>query len=58
MGTVSPKEAAGHEFHWTQSSEPHSQRRREMLAKYGPQIRQLYGYDHWTAYQVGVGGTF
>jgi sphingolipid delta-4 desaturase len=41
-----------HEFHWTESAEPHSARRKELLQKYGPQIRALYGYDARTAYQV------
>lgn len=39
-------------FYWSQGGEPHSQRRREILAKYGDQIRKLYGYDNRTAYQV------
>jgi Sphingolipid Delta4-desaturase (DES) len=40
------------DFHWTDTAEPHSARRRAMLQKYGPQIRALYGNDPWTAYQV------
>lgn len=40
-------------FHWSQGGEPHSQRRREILTKYGDQVRKLYGYDNRTAYQVG-----
>lgn len=43
-------------FLWVSSGEPHAIRRRELLSKYGEQIRKLYGYDHATAYQVG-GGT-
>ena len=39
-------------FHWVSNGEPHAIRRREMLSKYGPQIRKLYGYDHSTARQV------
>ncbi len=35
------------------SGEPHSIRRRELLAKYGDKIKKLYGYDHATAWQVG-----
>lgn len=40
-------------FLWVSSGEPHAIRRRELLSKYGEQIRKLYGYDHATAYQVG-----
>lgn len=43
------------EFHWTDTAEPHSARRRAMLQKYGPQIRALYGNDPWTAYQASKG---
>lgn len=39
-------------FLWVSSGEPHAIRRRELLAKYGDQIRKLYGYDHATAWQV------
>jgi sphingolipid delta-4 desaturase len=39
-------------FLWVSSGEPHAIRRRELLSKYGEQIRKLYGYDHATAYQV------
>ena len=41
-----------HEFYWSAEAEPHSQRRREILSKYGPQVRALYGYDNRTAVQV------
>lgn len=41
-----------HKFLWVSSGEPHAIRRREILSKYGDQIRKLYGYDHATAYQV------
>lgn len=41
-------------FYWSQGGEPHSQRRREILAKYGDQVRKLYGYDNRTAHQVGL----
>ena len=47
---------AASRFLWVSSGEPHAIRRRELLSKYGDQIRKLYGYDHATAYQVGVGG--
>lgn len=40
------------EFFWVDSNEPHSQRRKAVLAKYGNQVRKLYGYDNRTAYQV------
>lgn len=43
-------------FMWVNSGEPHGMRRREILSKYGEQVRKLYGYDHSTAWQVsGVG---
>lgn len=42
------------DFQWLSSGEPHAMRRRELLAKYGSQIRQLYGYDHATARQVAL----
>jgi Sphingolipid Delta4-desaturase (DES) len=41
-----------HEFYWSPNGEPHSKRRKELLAKYGDQIRPLYGNDPWTGYQV------
>ena len=44
--------AAASRFLWVSSGEPHAIRRRELLSKYGDQIRKLYGYDHATAYQV------
>ena len=44
-------------FLWVSSGEPHAIRRRELLSKYGEQIRKLYGYDHATAYQVRPVGT-
>lgn len=40
------------EFFWVDSNEPHAQRRKAILAKYGNQVRKLYGYDNRTAYQV------
>lgn len=40
------------EFFWVDSNEPHAQRRKAVLAKYGNQVRKLYGYDNRTAYQV------
>ena len=43
---------AEHEFNWVTNAEPHATRRREILDKYGPQVRALYGYDNWTAVQV------
>ena len=47
-----PEGHTQHEFYWSAEAEPHSQRRREILAKYGPQVRALYGYDNRTAVQV------
>lgn len=52
VAVIAPKDR----FHWSQGGEPHSQRRREILAKYGDQVRKLYGYDNRTAYQVCQGG--
>jgi hypothetical protein len=46
------KTETGKRFHWVANGEPHSIRRKEILAKYGDQIRKLYGYDHKTAWQV------
>lgn len=40
------------DFFWVDSNEPHAQRRKAILAKYGKQVRKLYGYDNRTAYQV------
>ena len=40
------------DFFWVDSNEPHAQRRKAVLAKYGNQVRKLYGYDNKTAYQV------
>ena len=42
------------EFFWVDSNEPHAQRRKAVLAKYGNQVRKLYGYDNKTAYQVQI----
>ena len=56
MANVGAADKAGateaHEFYWSESAEPHMQRRREILAKYGPQVRALYGHDVMTAVQV------
>lgn len=41
------------DFYIATDAEPHKLRRRAMLAKYGPEIRKLYGYDPSTAVQVG-----
>lgn len=43
---------AEHEFLWVTNAEPHATRRREILAKHGPQVRKLYGTDLSTAWQV------
>jgi len=39
-------------FLWATNGEPHMIRRREILAKYGDQVRKLYGADVRTAIQV------
>jgi sphingolipid 4-desaturase/C4-monooxygenase len=39
------------DFHYTNDSEPHKKRRNEMIKKY-PQIKELFGYDPNTKYQV------
>ena len=44
--------AGENEFSWVTNAEPHATRRREILAKYGPQVRALYGHDYRTAVQV------
>ncbi|KAK9818336.1 hypothetical protein WJX72_010818 [[Myrmecia] bisecta] len=41
------------DFYWVDSSEPHYNRRKAILAKYGDKVRALYGYDHATAWTVG-----
>lgn len=46
------EDPVGQKFHWVTSGEPHAMRRREILAKYGPEVRKLYGYDHKTAWVV------
>ena len=40
------------DFLWVTNAEPHATRRRQILAKYGPQVRKLYGTDISTAYQA------
>jgi Sphingolipid Delta4-desaturase (DES) len=42
------------DFLWTSKSEPHLTRRRAILAKYGEQVRALYGTDWTTGAQVRV----
>lgn len=54
MVAVEPAQPVSSRFLWVSSGEPHAIRRRELLSKYGEQIRKLYGYDHATAYQVGA----
>ena len=40
------------DFLWVTNAEPHATRRRQILDKYGPQVRRLYGTDISTAWQV------
>jgi len=40
------------EFNWSSEWEPHTQRRKQILEKYGPQVKELYGHDPWTAVQA------
>ena len=47
--------AAEHDFYWVADAEPHARRRKAILAKYGEQVRALYGYDVSTAYQARPG---
>lgn len=49
---AAPAPAQQHTFDWTTTIEPHAARRRAILSKYGPQVRELYGVDRWTAVQV------
>lgn len=44
--------AAGQKYLWITNGEPHSIRRREILSKYGNEVRKLYGYDYRTGIQV------
>lgn len=46
---------SGTKFHWVTNGEPHSIRRREILAKYGDKVKKLYGYDALTAWVVSTG---
>jgi hypothetical protein len=48
------EDPVGQKFHWVTSGEPHAMRRREILAKYGSEVRKLYGYDHKTAWVVSL----
>lgn len=43
------------DFLWVTNAEPHATRRRQILDKYGPQVRKLYGTDISTAWQVSCG---
>ena len=39
-------------FEWSATAEPHATRRREILAKYGPAVRALYGPDPMIKWKV------
>ena len=41
-------------FEWSCTDEPHATRRRAILAKYGPQVRALYGPDHTVKWRVAT----
>ena len=45
-------DAQDRDFFWVTNAEPHYTRRRQILAKYGPQVRKLYGTDISTAWQA------
>lgn len=51
-GTDIINTSAGQKYLWVTNGEPHSIRRREILNRYGAQIRKLYGYDYRTGLQV------
>lgn len=42
----------GRSYRWVTNGEPHAIRRREILNKYGDQVKKLYGYDTKTAWIV------
>ncbi len=46
------KTKVGSTYHWVTNGEPHAIRRREILNKYGDEVKKLYGYDTKTAWQV------
>lgn len=52
------KMAMQKDFNWSDEWEPHQLRRKQILEKYGPQIKELYGPDIWTAVQVAPHNPF
>jgi sphingolipid 4-desaturase/C4-monooxygenase len=42
----------GRSYRWVTNGEPHAIRRREILNKYGDEVKKLYGYDTKTAWIV------
>lgn len=52
--TKSGQPEEGVDFSWSKYSEPHAARRKAILAKYGAQIKTLYGYDSAVRWKVAL----